>query len=344
MTVQSITTLGGTASHVKVGKVGHGLLLMTWTTNPVPDEVAFEAIKAGIECMPPGVKMLLNSSEFYSPTFGPANLELLSRFFEKYPEYAERTFLSVKGGTKLGDPTPDSSPENLRRSVNAINAALRGKKRMDLFECARVDPNYSVEHTIGVLAGFVKEGLFDHIGMSECRAESLRRGHAVHPIAAVEIEVNAWSMEPETKNVLRTAEELGVAVVAYAPLGRGFLTGEFKKPEDIPEGDFRRSLCRFNNPEYFQHNLTLVDKIKEIAAKKGVTPARLCIAFVASLGDKVIPIAGSSNAKRVIENAHSADTELTKEEKDAIWEIINTYEVKGDRYFGVGPEAVHLWG
>ena len=100
--------------------------------------------------------------------------------------------------------------------MTAINAALRGKKRLDLFECARVDPAYPVEATIGVLAGLVKEGLFDHIGMSECSAATLRRGHAVHPVSAVEIEVNAWSMEPETQSVLKTAEELGIAVMAYA--------------------------------------------------------------------------------------------------------------------------------
>ncbi|GJE88503.1 aldo/keto reductase [Phanerochaete sordida] len=321
MTVQSVTTLGGTASHIKVGKVAHGLLLMTWTTSPTPDEVAFEAIKAGIDSMPPGVKMLLNSSEFYSPEFGPASLELLSRFYEKYPD-----------------------EENLRRSVTDINAALRGKKRLDLFECARIDPNFTVEQTIGALAGLVKEGLFDHIGMSECSAATLRRGHAVHPVAAVEIEVNAWSMEPETQSVLKTAEELGVAVMAYAPLGRGFLTGQFKKPDDIPEGDMRRNFIRFRNPEYFQHNLTLVDKLTEIAEKKGVTPTRLCIAWVASLGEKVIPMPGSRNAKRTIKNAYSADTKVTKEDSDAIWQIINNYEVKGDRYFGVGPQAVHLWG
>ena len=109
-----------------------------------------------------------------------------------------------------------SSPENLRRSVNNILAALRGTKKLDLFECARVDPNYPVEATISVLKGFVEEGLFGHIGMSECSAASLRKGNSVHPIAAVEIEVSPWSIEPETKNVLAVAEELDVAVIAYS--------------------------------------------------------------------------------------------------------------------------------
>ncbi|EKM49574.1 uncharacterized protein PHACADRAFT_106317 [Phanerochaete carnosa HHB-10118-sp] len=344
MTVQSVITLGGTASHITVGKVAHGLMMMTWTPNPVPDEICFEAIKAGVDAMPSGVKMLLNSGEFYAVDFSTANLELLARFFEKYPEYAERTFLSVKGGGKAeGFPVTDS-PENLRRSVTAVNTALRGTKRLDLFECARVDPNYSVEQTIGILSGFVKEGLFDHIGMSECSAESLRKGNAVHPIAAVEIEVSPWSIEPETKNVLKTAEELGVAVVAYSPLGRGFLTGQIKKFEDLPEADVRRHLTRFRNPEYFQHNLILVDKLTEIAQKKGITTSRLSIAFVSSLGDKVIPLPGSSHVKRTLENTYSADAKLTKEESDAVWEIINNYEVKGDRYHGADPKASRLWG
>ncbi|GJE90855.1 aldo/keto reductase [Phanerochaete sordida] len=345
MTVQTTTTLGGTASHIQVGKVAHGLMMMTWTPNPVPDEICFEAIKAGVDAMPAGVKMLLNSGEFYAQDFGTANLELVARFFEKYPEYADRVFLSVKGGGKrTGMPMPDSSPENLRASVENINRVLRGTKKLDLFECARVDHNYPVEETTAVLAGLVKEGLFDHIGMSECSAESLRKGNSVHPIAAVEIEVSPWSIEPETKKVLEAAEELGIAVVAYSPLGRGFLTGEIKKFEDIPEGDMRRRFTRFNNPEIFKHNLTLVDKLKEIAAKKGVTPARLSIAFVASLGERVIPLPGSSNAKRTLENTYSADTKLTKDELDAIWGIINSYEVKGDRYYGADPKVMHLWG
>lgn len=344
MPVQTTTTLGGTASHVKIGKVAHGLMMMTWTPKPVPDDICFAAIKAGCDELPEGTKMLINSGEFYANDFGPGNLEMLSRFFEKYPEYADKTFLSVKGGSKFKQMIPDSSPENLRRSVTAINAALRGKKHLDLFECARVDHNVPIEDTIRSLKSLIDEGLVDHIGVSECSAETLRKANAVHPIAAVEIEVSPWSLEDETKKVIATAAELGVAVVAYSPLGRGFLTGQIKSIDDLPEGDMRRRFTRFNKEEYFKHNLALVDALKNIAEKKGVPVASLTIAWVSSLGSHVIPLPGSSNAARVIENTRAADIKLTEEESSQVWDIINSYEVKGDRYYGADPKAMHLWG
>jgi len=187
-----LTKLGGTASDVTVGKIAHGLMRMTWAKVHTPDQEAFEAIKAGVDTLPPGAKMILNSGEFYAMDGSTANIELLARFYEKYPEYATKTFLSVKG--RLG-----SSPDNLRQSVDLINEKLRGTKKLDLYESARVDPNIPIEDAIRTLAGFVKEGKFDHIGLSECRAETLRRANAVHPIAAVEIEVSPWSYEDETK-------------------------------------------------------------------------------------------------------------------------------------------------
>ncbi|KAI0938333.1 hypothetical protein AcV5_000037 [Taiwanofungus camphoratus] len=245
--VHNTVKLGGTASSITVGKVAHGLMMMTWRDPnvPLPDEEAFEAIKAGVDALPAGTKMLINSGEFYGPNLSTANLELLARFFTKYPDYADKTFLSVKGGNQLQSFVLDGSAENLRRSVDNINAALRGTKRMDLFEPARIDPNVPVEDMMKTLVGFVKEGKFDHIGLSECSAQTLRRAHAVHPISAVEIEVSLLSYEEETKKVIVTAQELGVAVAAYSPVGRGILTGTIKSAEDVPAGDFRRSLTRF---------------------------------------------------------------------------------------------------
>jgi len=345
MTVRNATTLGGTASNVKVAKVAHGLMLMTWTPTPTPDEQAFEAIRAGADLCPPGVKMIINSGEFYSPDMGPASLELLGRFFDKYPEYADKFFLSVKGGNKDHSFESDASAENLLRSVTACNEALRHKKRIDLFECARVDPKRPIEETIKNLKALVEQGLFDYIGLSEASADTLRRAHAVHPITSIEIEVSPWSMEEETKKVIATAAELGVTVSAYAPLGRGFLTGKFKSPEDLPKDDMRRQYTRFNNAEYFAHNMKLVDKLNSIAEKKGVTTPQLSIAWVASLHPTlVIPVAGSSHAKRTAENTSAGDIELTEEEKKEIWDVINGHEVKGDRYFGTDPKTVLLWG
>ncbi|PCH38099.1 aldo/keto reductase [Wolfiporia cocos MD-104 SS10] len=338
---QQTITLGGTASNVTVAKVAHGLMMMTWRgADTVPDEQCFEAIKAGIDALPAGAKMFLNSGEFYANDLSTGNLELVARFFEKYPEYADRTFLSVKGG--LNGLTPDSSDENLRRSVDNINRALRGTKKLDLFECARVDPKRPIEETIKTLAGLIKEGKFDHIGMSECSAATLRRAHAVHPVAAVEIEVSPWSYEEETKKVIATSAELGITVVAYSPLGRGFLTGTIKTLDDIPESDMRRRLTRFRE-EYFKHNMAIVEALKAIAERKKITPAQLCIAWVGALGPHVLPLPGSSKSTRTLENLAGGEVVLTEEEVVEIGQIIASHEVKGDRYFG-NPERAHLWG
>ncbi|KAG2158388.1 NADP-dependent oxidoreductase domain-containing protein [Suillus bovinus] len=361
MCIRVTTSLGGTASNVTVGKVAHGLMMMTWTPNQVPDEQCFEAIKAGVDALPPGTKMFLNGGEFYGHNLSTANLEMIARFFEKYPDYADKTFLSIKGGLRPGAvPLPDGSPANLRRSVELINEKLRGTKRLDLFQSARVDPNVSLEESIRTLVELKQEGKLDHIGMSECSAETLRRGNAIHPIAAVEIEVSPWEYGEEAKkgtssdiiscnpcwsssssilSVIAAAEELGIAVITYSPLGRGFLTGQIKRPEDIPEGDLRRSLPRFQE-DNFKHNFAIVDALTAIARSKNVTSAQLSIAWVASLGKHVIPLPGSSHAKRTRENCAAGDIELSTEDIAEINSVINAADVKGDRY----AHQAYLWG
>ncbi|OBZ68729.1 Pyridoxal reductase [Grifola frondosa] len=348
MTSQKTVQLGGTASDVAVAKVAHGLMMMTWAPTPVPDEQAFEAIKTGIDALPLGVKMLINSGEFYGHKLSTAGLELVARFFEKYPEYTDRVFLSVKvlncalldGGQKEGALVPDASPQNLRRSVDLIVSKLRGTKRLDLFQCARVDPHVPIEEEIKTLVGFIHEGKFDHIGMSECRADTLRRAHAVHPISVVEIEVSPWMYEEETKKVIATARELGIAVAAYSPLGNGFLTGSIKSLDDLPDGDIRRVYDRFQL-ENFKHNMSIVNAISVLAEKKAITPAQLCIAWVGSLGPHVIPLPGSSKKKRILENLAGGNVELTQEEINEIMTVLSCHEVKGDRYHS---GEIFLWG
>jgi len=338
------THLGGTASDVVVGKVGHGLMLMTWREPPVvADEIAFEAIKAGLDRHPSGVKAVLNTGEFYGVNPRTSNLELVSRFFEKYPEYTDKAFLSVKGGSAADSLLPLATEENIRRSVDTINEKLRGKKRMDLFQMARIDPNHPVEETIGILAKLIKEGKFDHIGVSECTAATLRRAHGVHPITAIEIEVSPWSYEEETKNVIATAKELGVTVIAYSPLGRGFLTGAIQDKETL--GKDRHAKTQFTRfkAENFDHNKQLVDALAKISARKGITNAQLCIAWVSSRGDHVIPIPGSSHIKRTLENYGAGDVKLTPEEVAELDHLVDNFEAKGDRYFG-NDRAALLWG
>jgi len=316
--------------------------MLTWTSQPVPYDQAFEAIKAGIDSLPPGVKMFLNSGEFYDNNAAPSNIDLIAAFFEKYPDYADKAFLSVKGGTQENSFVPDSSPENLRRSVDRVNRHLRGFKKLDLFQPARVDHKVPIEDSIRTLAQLVKEGKFDYIGLSEVSAETLRRANAVHPITAVEIEVSPWSYEEETKKVIATSKELGVTLVAYSPLGRGFLTGQIKSRADLPEGDMRLRLIRFSE-ENIQHNLKIVDELKAIAEKKGITPAQLSLAWIGALGSHIISIPGSSKKSRTLENLAAANVTLTTEEFEAVSNVIAEHGVKGGRYFDEQVDA-HLWG
>ncbi|KAF5367386.1 hypothetical protein D9758_003753 [Tetrapyrgos nigripes] len=278
MVSQSVR-LGGTAFDIVVGKVAHGLMTMTWTTNPIPDEQCFESIKVGIDALPPGVKGLLNASEFYSPDMGTANLEMLSRFFAKYPEYAGKTFLSVKGA---GNPRDgyDSSLEGIRKSATKCQQALGPIKKIDLFQPARIDRKLSVEEFMENLVTVMKEGKFSHIGLSECNEDTLRRANEswVYPVSIAEIEVSPFEYGVNQKKVIATAVELGIAVAAYSPLGHGFLTGQIKSPADLPDGDFRLHLTRFKE-EHFNNNMALVSDLVDIAAKKGITPAQLCIAW-----------------------------------------------------------------
>jgi len=342
--------IGGSDSGV-VGQIALGLMMLTWTRDPVPKEQAFEAIKTAIDSLPRGVKMFLNSGEFYANDLGPGNLELLADFFASYPGYADKVFLSVKGGAQDHSLNADSSPENLRRSVDAINAALAGHKKLDLFEPARLDPKYTVEEIVETLAGLVKEGKFDYIGLSEVSAATVRKAHAVHPIAAVEIEVSPWSYEEETKKVIAATGELGIALVAYSPLGRGFLTGQIKSRADIPEGDIRHMFERFSD-ENIANNLKMVEALKAKADEKGITVAQLCLAWIGALGPHLIPIPGSSKKSRVLENLAAGMVDLSSDDLAAINDIVEKYEVAGHRYFSTSKDSqskedkdksLHLW-
>jgi len=324
--------LGGTDA--VVGKIGMGLMLMTWRAEPVPDEQCFEAMKAAID----HGATFFNSSEFYGINPRTANLELINRFCKKYPEYADKFFLSVKGGTEADSMMPNGKEANVRRSVETSLEKL-GRTKIDLFEPARVDPKTPIEETVAALEKLRQEGKIGHIGLSECSANTLRRASKVAKITAVEIEVSLWSWEEETKKVIDTAKELGVTVVAYAPLGRGFLTGTIKSPADLK--DFRGTQERFAK-ENFDHNMKLANALKEIAEKKGITAAQLCIAWVASLGDHVMPLPGSSHVNRTIENIQAGDVVLTAEDHAAIEKAQKENPIIGARYSGHAGALV--WG
>ncbi|KAH9916596.1 aldo/keto reductase [Epithele typhae] len=346
MSLENTIKVGVGHSAATVGRIGHGLMMMTWRDPnfPIADEDAFAAIKAGIDALPPGAKMMLNSGDSYSNDGGPANIRLLSRFFAKYPSYADRTFLSVKGGAKPYTHIPDLSSENLRRSATTVNAELGGVKKMDLFQFGRVpraESGISLEDALGTLAQLRDEGHFAHIGMSECNAATLRRAHAITPISVVEIEVSLWSWEEETRKVIAAARELGIAVAAYSPLGRGYLTGTLKSPKDLNPGDVRHLLDRFREDE-MQHNFRLVESVKGIAEKKGATPAQLALAWVLSRGDHIVPIPGSSSKTRNLENLAAATIDLTAEDLAEIDRVLAEIPIKGGQYNDAWNTS--LWG
>ncbi|VDB82826.1 unnamed protein product [Peniophora sp. CBMAI 1063] len=334
----STTTLGGPAKDVLVAKVGTGLMLLTWTRTPLPDEELFEVLKTAIDAVPAGSKMLFNSAQFYALDLGTGNLELLARFFERYPLYADRVFLTVNGGMK-NKMEPDPSPEGLRASIEKCAKALRGTKKVDLFQNARVSRLTPISEQMKVLKGFVDEGLIGNIGLSECSAATIREAVQYAPITAVEIEISPWAYEAETRNVIATCAELGIAIFAYSPLGVGFLTGELQ----FPLKDWRNLVIRYRD-EHRDKNLKLVEALKVVAQKKGITAAQLCLAWTQALGERIIPIPCSTQTSHVLENLQSSDVKLSSDELVEIDRILAKYPVSGERFWEEHNNSLQLWG
>ena len=312
----------------QIGPLGLGLMGMTWRTIQTPDEQAFAAMKAALAA---GAN-LWNGGEFYGPRTS-SSLHLLNRYFTKYPADANAVVLNIKGGNDEAlDPHGDEA--FVRASVENCVKILDGKKKIDIFECARVDPAVPVESTIGTLAKLVQEGRIGGIGLSECNAQTIKRAVKVHPIASVEVELSLWETNCLTNGVAETCAELGIPIIAYSPLGQGFLTGHVKRPEDIPKDDFRHQFPRFF-PENFAKNVELVDQLKAIARNKGCTPAQLAIAWVKQLGREksmptIIPIPGATTAARVEENMKLAS--LSSSELAEINKVLRSFKVSGQRY------------
>ncbi|KAF8753835.1 multicopper oxidase family [Rhizoctonia solani] len=362
-------------------KIGHGLMSMSWVANPPPEEQCFESIIAGINAAPAGVKVFLNAGMLqlharslehthsitsqgvlWEMAKCTANLELLNRFFTKYPEYAERTFLSVKASLTIGMTRIDSYDQYPTRVQLLFRSMVSPKTAQDdLFEPARLDPNVSIEETMAEFNKHVELGNIGAIGLSECSAATLasKQGAYMHPISyrmtadnrdrsassSVEIEVSLWSYEEET----RKGALLPFAAAAYSPLGQGALTGKLnladlgkdyhrshypKFQEEVINSAWVRALLLMMlfNLQSFKKNVKLVDALKALAEKKGVTTAQLSLAWVSSLGQHVVPIPGSTRAARTVENASAASIELSKEELEEIGHIIGANPVSGDRY------------
>jgi aryl-alcohol dehydrogenase-like predicted oxidoreductase len=227
-------------------------------------------------------------------------------------------------------------PEYVRQACDASLQRL-GVDVIDVYYQHRVDPATPIEDTVGAMAGLVKSGKVRHLGLSEAAPETIRRAHAVHPIAALQTEYSLWSRDPETE-LLETCRKLGIAFVAYSPLGRGFLTGRFRTIDDLAADDWRRNNPRFQG-ENFARNLDLVANVEELARAKGCTPAQLALAWLLAQGPDVIPIPGSTRPDRVEENAGAVRVAISREELGALDAIAPS--VAGERYPEGGMRAVN---
>ena len=262
----------------------------------------------------------LDTAEMYGRG---ANEELVGRAIKgRRDDYVVATkFIGA-----FSDRRPDGRPETIR---TAIEGSLRrlGADHVDLYYQHRVDPLTPIEETVGAMAELVTAGKVRHLGLSEASAETIRRAHAVHPIAALQSEYSIWTRDLEG-DILDTLRELGIGLVAYSPLGRGFLAGRFTSPDELDEDDFRRNNPRFQG-ENLDRNMKLAERVQEIAKAKDATPAQVAIAWVLSRGDDVVPIPGTRRRTYLEQNAAASEIELTPEDLAQLDEL---REAAGDRY------------
>ncbi|HVS26911.1 MAG TPA: aldo/keto reductase [Burkholderiales bacterium] len=274
-----------------------------------------------------------DTAEIYGPF---ANEELVGRAIKGK---RNKVIIATKFGIvrKAGDPNYwalDSRPERVRASCEGSLKRL-GVDCIDLYYQHRLDPKVPIEETVGTMAELVREGKVRYLGLSEAGPETIRRAHAVHPITALQSEYSLWSREPEDDEVLPTVHKLGIGFVAYSPLGRGFLTGQIRRPEDLSADDWRRTHPRFQG-ENFKKNLELVERLQEIAKAKSATPAQIALAWVLSSGDDVVPIPGTKRRTRLEENAAAVTIELSPEERARLDAVFRPGAAAGARY---GPVA-----
>jgi aryl-alcohol dehydrogenase-like predicted oxidoreductase len=275
---------------------------------------------------------LLDTADFYGVGH---NEELIRQAIREVPR--DKVFIAVKfGALRNWDGNfigYDNRPVAVRNFL-AYSLQRLGVDYIDLYYPARVDPNVPIEDTIGAIAELIQEGKIRYAGLSEAGVDTLRRAAKVHPIAMLQTEYSLWTREPET-DVLPVCRELGIGLVAYSPLGRGFLTGTFQKPEDFAPDDFRRHTPRTQG-ENFERNLQLVEKIKEIAIQKNCTPAQLALAWLLAQGEDIVPIPGTKRRERLEENLQAIEIELNEDELRRIEDIAPIGSAAGTRY----PEAI----
>jgi aryl-alcohol dehydrogenase-like predicted oxidoreductase len=297
---------------------------MTWAYGAGDEESGLATIHRALEL---GITFL-DTAEVYGPY---TNEKLVGRAIAGQREKFE---IATKFGFVINPDAPsdrgtDGSPENARRACEGSLERL-GIDYIDLFYQHRVDPGVPIEETVGGMAELVEEGKVRYLGLSEASAETIRRAHATHPITAVQSEYSLWTRDPED-DVLATLRELGIGLVAYSPLGRGFLTGQIRSLSDLPEDDWRRSNPRFQE-DALRENLALADRVTELARQHDVTPAQLALAWVLAKGDDIVPIPGTKSPRRLEENASAVDVTLSEDELRELDDAVSPGAVRGSRY------------
>ena len=309
-------------SGLNVSALGFGCMGLNFGYGPGPGKQ--EAIQLIREAFDAGVTFF-DTAETYGPF---TNEELVG---EALAPIRDNVVIATKFGFKDGDSKTgmDSRPERIRAVADASLKRLR-TDRIDLFYQHRVDPKVPMEDVAGTVKELIAEGKVKHFGLSEAGVQSIRRAHAVQPVAALQSEYSLWWREPE-QDVLPMCEELGIGFVPFSPLGKGFLTGKIDASTSFAKGDFRNIVPRFS-PEARQANQTLVDLLGRIAAAKQATPAQIALAWLLAQKPWIVPIPGTTKRHRLLENIGSAAIDMDKDELRQIEDAVAQIQVQGDRY------------
>ena len=314
-------TLG--AHGLKVSALGLGCMGMSEFYGQADESEAVATIHRALEL---GVS-LLDTADMYGPF---TNEQLVGRAIA---DRRDQVVLATKFGNERREDGSfvgiNGSPDYVR---SACEASLRrlAVDHIDLYYQHRVDKTVPIEETVGAMAELVEQGKVRYLGLSEAAPETIRRAHAVHPISALQTEYSLWTRDPEDA-ILPTVRELGIGFVPYSPLGRGFLSGRFRSPEDVPEDDFRRHNPRFQG-ENFEKNLELVDRVREIAEEQHVSPSQLALTWVLHQGEDIVPIPGTKRVSYLEENVGAAEISLSAEDLERIDEAAPHGATAGERY------------